>query len=68
VTSTACDEFSLEVTDVRGITVFSLSGIKPSSGSVPVSLPGVSNGVYFLKVTDGKTRPVVSKIVKKQEF
>lgn len=68
VTSTACDEFSLEVTDVRGITVFSLSGIKPSSGSVPVSLPGVSDGVYFLKVTDGKTRPVVSKIVKKQEF
>ena len=68
MTGTLEGEVSLEVLDIRGITVFSRSGIQSSQGHISVSLAGLTDGVYFLKLTHGKNRSSVNKIVKNRNF
>ncbi len=68
MTGTMEGAFSLEVVDMRGITVYSRSGLQSPAGNLSVSLPGLTDGVYFVKLTNGKTRPYVYKIVKNQKI
>jgi hypothetical protein len=53
------------VTDIIGKTVYKKDNISFFGNPESIELPGVSSGIYLLKITDGKKELFAGKMIKK---